>query len=296
MMEVRPGEVLLVDKPAGPTSHDVVARARRILGERKVGHTGTLDPFASGLLVLCVGAATRLAEYLSDLEKTYEAHAVFGERTDTLDPEGEVVERDEAWRRLDRERVETALGALAKVAEQVPPQFSAKKVGGEAMYRKARRGERVDLPAVPVRISDLELLDLDLPRVRFRMRCSSGTYVRAVARDLAASLGTCGRLEELRRTAIGDFRVSDAVPADRLDDLERKEGARRSPADALAHLPMLDVPASDARRMAHGQGVETAPDGVPEGVPVATLADGVLIAVAERSGTRLRPRKVFVRA
>lgn len=296
MMDVRPGEVLLVDKPAGPTSHDVVARARKILGERKVGHTGTLDPFASGLLVLCVGAATRLAEYLSGLEKTYESTALFGERTDTLDPEGEVVERDGSWRRLDGTTVEKALAALAEVAEQVPPQFSAKKVGGEAMYRKARRGERVDLPAVPVRISHLELLDLKLPRVRFRLRCSSGTYVRAVARDLAASLGTCGRLEELRRTAIGDFRVSDAVPADRLGDLERKEGARRSPADALAHLPMLEVPTSDARRMAHGQGVETASDAVPEGVPVATLADGVLIAVAERSGTLLRPRKVFVRA
>lgn len=296
MMDVRPGEVLLVDKPAGPTSHDVVARVRRILGERKVGHTGTLDPFASGLLVLCVGAATRLAEYLSDLEKTYEAVAVLGERTDTLDPEGEVVERDGAWRRLDRERVETAVGALTEVTEQVPPQFSAKKVGGEAMYRKARRGERVELPPVPVRISDVELLALELPRVRLRMRCSSGTYVRAVARDLAESLGTCGRLEELRRTAIGDFRVSDAVSADRLDDLGPEEGARRCPADALAHLPAVEVTTADARRLAHGQGVEIASDAVPEGVPVAALADGVLVAVAERSGTRLRPRKVFVRA
>lgn len=295
-MDVRPGEVLLVDKPAGPTSHDVVARARRVLGERKVGHTGTLDPFASGLLVLCVGVATRLAEYLSDLEKTYEATALFGERTETLDPEGRVVERDEAWRRLGRERVETALGALVEVTEQVPPQFSAKKVGGEAMYRKARRGERVELPPVPVRIHEVALLHLELPRVRFRVRCSSGTYVRAVARDLAASLGTCGRLEELRRTAIGDFRVSDAIPADRLGDLEGAGRARRSLAQALAHLPAVEVPTSDARRMAHGQGVETSAEAVPEGVPVAALVDGDLVAVAERSGTSLRPRKVFVRA
>ncbi|NIP58321.1 MAG: tRNA pseudouridine(55) synthase TruB, partial [Gemmatimonadetes bacterium] len=201
--------VLPVDKPVGPTSHDVVARARRALDTGRIGHTGTLDPFASGLLLLCVGPATRLSEYLTALEKSYVAVARLGVGTDTLDPEGAVVERSDSWSELDRARIEEASASFLGRREQVPPQFSAKKVGGEAMYARARRGERVELSPIPVEIHELELLGVDLPDVRLRIRCSSGTYVRALARDLGAALGEPAHLAELRRTAVGSFRVQD---------------------------------------------------------------------------------------
>lgn len=288
--------MLSVDKPAGPTSHDVVSRARRVLDEGRIGHTGTLDPFASGLLLLCVGVATRLSEYLTELDKEYEAVAVLGEGTDTLDPEGEVTGRDEEWRGLEAGEIRSALGSLVGQIEQVPPQFSAKKVGGEAMYRKARRGERVRLEPVRVVVHELELVELELPRIRFRVRCSRGTYVRALARDAAAVLGTHGHLAELRRTAIGGFRVEGAVPVDDLERPERVRNAWTSPARAVAHLPSVQVDAEAAARLAHGQEVKVTGPGEAGGSgPLVALLDGTLVAVTERSGGRLRPRKVFVR-
>lgn len=289
--------MLPVDKPAGPTSHDVVGRARRALDERRIGHSGTLDPFAGGLLLLCVGAATRLSEYLTELDKTYEATVLLGRGTDTLDRDGETVERDEVWRDLDAEAIRGALGALTGELSQVPPQFSAKKVEGERMYRKARRGERVALEPVLVRVHELELVELDLPRLRIGVRCSSGTYVRSLARDLADQLGTCGHLIELRRTRIGDFRVEDAVSLDDLDRPERVEAAWISPARAVAHLPSVRVDPERAAKMAHGQAVPADdPDPIPESTPAAALLDGTLVAMVEREGDRIRPRKVFLRA
>lgn len=318
---VREGGILPVDKPVGITSHQAVGRARRALDTRRIGHAGTLDPFASGLLLLCIDSATRLSEYLSGLDKAYEATMVLGRRTDTLDPEGEVVERDDAWRRLDREGVQGALAGLVGEIQQVPPQYSAKKVGGEAMYRKARRGERVELKAVSLWIRSMELLEMDLPRVRFRTVCSSGTYVRALARDLGEALGTCGHLVELRRTAVGRFEIGGAVPLEALEDVERVASAWISPLQAVAHLPAVRVGADEARRLAQGQWLDvgtledgvrspsregeteeaegpvpTGTQGTPgQGAPVAVEWDGRLVAVAELREERLWPRKVFVR-
>lgn len=287
--------VLPVDKPVGPTSHDVVARARRALDTRRIGHTGTLDPFASGLLLLCVGPATRLSEYLTALDKSYVAVARLGVGTDTLDPEGTEVERSDAWRGLEPARIEEATASFLGRGEQVPPQFSAKKVGGEAMYARARRGERVELRAVPVEIHEIELLGVDLPDVRIRVRCSSGTYVRALARDLGAALGEPVHLAELRRTAVGPFRVEDAVGLDELDDPEAVERAWVEPARALAHLPAVELSEEEVRRVAHGQTIREGEE-VPEGGPVALLARGRLAAIAEPGARGLQPRKVFVRA
>lgn len=295
MIDRAAGGVLPVDKPAGPTSHDLVARARAALDSRKIGHTGTLDPFASGLLLLCVGAATRLAEYLTSLEKTYVAVARLGEGTDTLDPEGRVVERTETWSGLDAARIRDALARFRGRTEQVPPQFSAKKVGGEAMYARARRGERVELAPVPVEIHEAELLEADLPRVRFRIRCSSGTYVRALARDLGEALGEPAHLVELRRTGIGPFRVDDAVAADELEDPGAVAAAWIEPARALSHLPAVELTEDEARRVAHGQAIRR-DDGAPPGPgTVALLVEGRLAAVAESGEGTLRPRKVFLR-
>ena len=283
--------VLPLDKPEGPTSHDVVAAVRRALGLRRVGHTGTLDPFASGLLLVCVGKATRLAEYLSGLDKTYDAVARLGEVTDTLDREGEVVETHGGWERLEAPAVEAALATLRGRLEQVPPAYSAKKVRGTAAHRLARQGEAVELAAAAVTVHAIDLTSLELPLVGFRVRCSSGTYVRALARDLGASLGVGAHLVRLRRTSIGGFGLAGAVPPDRLDDAAAVAAATIEPLEALRHLPTLTADDDEAGLLSQGRPLEGIDEGL-EGL-VAVAHAGALLAVAESGGGVLRPRKVF---
>ncbi len=285
------GGVLAVDKPAGPTSHDVVARARKALGERRVGHTGTLDPFATGLLMLCVGKATRLAEYLTGLDKTYEAVARLGAATDTLDPEGEVVAESDGWKDLTPASVEAALGALRGDLDQIPPAYSAKKIAGEAAHRRVRRGEEVALEPRRVTVHELELTRLELPEVAFRVRCSSGTYVRALARDLGEALGVGAHLTALRRTAVGPFGVGGAVSLEDLEAGRVPERAWRTPLEALARFPRREVDADVATRLAHGM-VLPAPDEDDSGLLAVAHGD-LLVAVAEVVEGRFRPRKVL---
>ncbi len=292
MKDVHGDGVLPLDKPEGPTSHDVVQAARRALRQRRVGHTGTLDPFASGLMLLCVGRATRIAEFLTGLDKSYEAVARLGVRTDTLDREGEVVGEDEAWTELAPARVEEALQSLIGTSMQVPPQFSARKVKGVAMHRRARRGEHVELEARPVTIHAMELIDLDLPLVRFRLRCSSGTYVRALARDVGESLGVGAHLTELRRISVGTFDVSAALSPDLLADADRVGEAWIEPLTALSHLPRVEVDAVGVAALEQGQRVAM-PDATPAPSVVAAF-DGRLVSVGEISDASFRPRKVFV--
>jgi len=289
----RPADfVLAVDKPEGPTSHDVVAAARKALSERRVGHTGTLDPFASGLLLLCVGRATRLAEYFSGLDKEYEAEARLGISTDTLDREGVVVAESEGWTEVTEEALEAALGTLRGAIEQIPPQYSAKKVEGERAYKSARDGRRVELPPVPVTVHELTLTGFEPPFVRFRVRCSSGTYVRALARDLGAALGTGAHLTALRRTAVGSWSVEGALSLDDLADPALVMDAAVEPLAALAHLPALEVDGAAAARLAHGQAVEL-PTAAPGTGVVAVAHEGALVAVGEAAEGVIRPRKVF---
>jgi tRNA pseudouridine55 synthase len=292
-MTARAG-VLPVDKPVGPTSHDVVAAARRALRERRIGHTGTLDPFASGLLLLCVGSATRLAEYLTDLPKSYRAVARLGASTETDDHTGAVVATSEEWRTLSPERVREALSRMEGPLLQVPPAYSAKKVAGERMYDRARRGEAVELAPVPVHIYRIEVLSIDLPEVEFEVECSSGTYIRAIARDLGEALGVGGHLAALRRTRIGVHDVSRAVPLAALGEPEAVAAAWIPPAEALAQLPRVEVAEEAAAAIAHGKAVP-APAGGGEGAVVAVTAGGELLAVAEARGGLLHPRKVFPR-
>lgn len=311
--------LLPVDKPVGPTSHDIVNRARRALEVRRIGHTGTLDPFASGLLLLCVGQATRLAEYLDTLHKSYVATVILGRSTSTDDHLGETLEESDAWRALDRSEVEEALLRFRGTIAQVPPRYSAKKVEGEAMYRRARRGETVNLPPVDVRIEEVELLEMTLPEVRFRVRCSTGTYVRALARDLGEALRVGGHLSRLRRLAIGPFSVDDALPAVQLHDAGRVEACWISPLAALAHLPMVEIGEEAVSGLVHGRPVkpdpvETNPPGESstglassvaspgasgtenaEESPVAVVHHGALVAVGFMRDQLLHPRKVFAR-
>jgi tRNA pseudouridine55 synthase len=289
----RAGGVLLVDKPEGPTSHDVVDRVRRTLAERRIGHTGTLDPFASGLIVLCLGPATRLAEYLSGMDKEYLATVRLGQRTATHDRDGAVVSESDEWRGLSTDAISRALADLTGALRQLPPEFSAKKVGGEPAYRKARRGEAVELAAVDVTVHELELLEALLPLVRVRVSCSSGTYVRALARDLGEALAVGAHLTELRRTRVGPFRVEKAAPPSELEDADALLRRILEPARALAHMPAVSVNEVDAARLAQGQEVPTSGVDVPEGLPLAVLRRGALVAVATSVEGRLRPRKVF---
>lgn len=285
------GFVLPVDKPVGPTSHDVVGRARKALGERRIGHTGTLDPFASGLLLLCVGPATRLSEYVTGLDKEYVATARLGEVTTTDDLKGEVVRRESGWDQLSEEAVARALARFVGEIDQVPPQFSAKKVDGEAMHRRARRGEHVDLPANRVTVFSAQVEEVTLPQVRFRVHCSSGTYIRALARDLGEALGTGAHLTELRRTRIGRFGVDGALSLDELDDPSAIARVAMTPLEALAHLPSWTLDADGVRKISHGQSVPYA--GPDVSGPVAVSAGTELVAIGHVADGALKPSKVF---
>lgn len=283
--------LLLVDKPEGPTSHDVTAQVRRITGLKRIGHTGTLDPAASGLLLLCVGWVTRLAEYLTRLPKTYRGVLRLGERTDTDDRTGTVLEASGAWRSVAPDDVKLAFESQVGTIRQAPPAYSAKKIGGRRAYAVARSGGTPQLPAQRVRIERLALIDYSPPLVSFEIDCSSGTYIRAVARDLGEALGTGAHLTALRRTAVGKFRVEDAL---RLDAESAPEAVRASllaPEAAVAHIPGLELGEEEWRAISRGRHVSW-PDG-PEGEPLAVFSRGRLVAIAELEDGRLRPRKVL---
>jgi tRNA pseudouridine55 synthase len=207
--------LLLVDKPAGMTSHDVVQHVRRIYGERSIGHLGTLDPFATGLLVLLIGKATRLATFIDTEPKVYDALIKFGSETDTADATGTVTRTAAAPREAD---VRAAVKSLTGPISQVPPAYSAKSVDGTRAYDAARRGEPLDLPAVNVTVHAWHLRTLTNDSLLATITCSGGTYVRALARDLGRIVGSAAHLESLRRTHVGSFDVSDAATLSTLAD------------------------------------------------------------------------------
>ena len=289
------GGALLVDKPTGPTSHDVVNWARRSLGVRRIGHTGTLDPFASGLLVLLVGPVTRLAEYLSTLPKKYEASARLGIRTDTHDTQGKTVSIQDFRVELNREQVEAELATFEGCGQQVPPQFSAKKVGGERAYRRARRGDTVRLPPVDVEIFEIRMTDFAPPEIGFAMACSSGTYVRAIARDLGDRLGVGAHLTALRRTAVGGFSVDRAVPGDLLrEGLPPDPTHWVEPAAVVGHLTTIRVEANAALRLRQGRVIPWPENADPELVnPIAVTDETGLVGIAEIRNGCLAPKKIL---
>jgi len=292
------GGALLVDKPEGPTSHDVVKWARRSLGVRRIGHTGTLDPFASGLLVLLVGPVTRLAEYLSALPKKYEARARLGIRTDTHDAKGRTVGVADPWVQPTRDRIEAELATFEGCGQQVPPQFSAKKVEGERMYKRARRGDTLELPPVDVEIFELRLTDYSPPEIAFTMTCSSGTYVRALARDLGDRLGVGAHLTALRRTDVGAFSVDSAVPGNLLrEGLSPDPSHWVEPAAAVGHLTTIRVEADAALRLRQGGAIPWSEETEPESKgPIAVMDETGLLGIAEIRDGRLAPKKILVRS
>ena len=202
--------LLNINKPTGITSHDVVDRVRRVLGQKRVGHAGTLVPAATGILLVCAGQATRLVEYLVPGTKTYQGSIVLGRSTNTYDREGETT-GEAGTSHLERELVEDAMAGFIGEIEQVPPAYSAIKRDGIPAYKLARKGKSVDLPARRIRIDSFELVEWECPRLDFRIVCQSGTYVRSVAHDLGAALKTGGYLESLSRTASGSWKIEDSI-------------------------------------------------------------------------------------
>ncbi|GAA4985465.1 tRNA pseudouridine(55) synthase TruB [Yinghuangia aomiensis] len=287
-----PDGLVIVDKPAGLTSHDVVGRMRRIAGTRKVGHAGTLDPMATGALVIGVEKATRLLGHLALTEKTYEATIRLGQSTVTDDAEGEVTATASASG-VPREDLDKGIAALTGAIMQVPSKVSAIKVDGKRSYARVREGEDVELAARPVTVSRFdvhdvrhegELLDLDVT-----VTCSSGTYIRALARDLGAGLGVGGHLTMLRRTAVGPYTIDRART---LEQLEESFAVLPIADAAAAAFPRRDVTAEEARLVAHGGRLAGAGQ---EGGPVAVFGpDGAFLALVEEKNGQAKPIAVFV--
>ncbi len=277
-----PEGLLLVDKPKGMTSHDVVDAVRRALGTRKVGHAGTLDPMATGLLLVGVGRATRLLRYLGDLPKTYEGTGVLGVETTTLDADGEVTRTGDVA--VTREELDRAASELLGNSMQRPPAFSAVKVGGRKLYEAARKGETLEAAPRPIRVDAFEILTLEPAAFGFRVTCSGGTYVRVLVADVGSRLGCGAHLGRLRRIAIGPFEVRAAAPPEDL-------GPPLPIEDTVAHLPRVDLEEAEEARAA-GNGSILAPAGL-EGPYAVFAPDGHLVGVWRDEGAKARPEMVL---
>jgi len=268
--------LLLLDKPQGLTSHDVVSRVRRALGIGRVGHSGTLDPMATGLMLVGCGWVTRLLRFSDQVPKTYEAEVTLGIETATWDAEGEVVETRAVA--ATRDDVAAALQSFVGPIDQVPPMYSAVKVGGEKLYEKARRGEDIDRAPRRVEIHAIELHSVDAAVVGFRIDCSAGTYVRSIAHDLGVALGTGAHLSALRRTRIGPHEVGAAITLDRLQSAQAGEARTMlSPAgEAVAHLPFVEVDDVAAGQVLSGRPMPEIGEG---DVAVFSASSGAVLAV-----------------
>lgn len=303
---------LVIDKPEGVTSHDVVAAVRAVTGVKKVGHTGTLDPFATGVLALALGPATRVVQYLDESIKVYDATIQLGTATDTGDPTGEVI-REAPVPELDEEGVEAVLASFVGERMQKPPPYSAVKFNGKPLYWYARRGETVEVPARQITINALELLELGPDSVRIVITCSRGTYARVIADEVATALGTAGHLSALARRRSGPFFLDDALTIQQLADIVAPDSDKswkdilfgrgpreervpwrprddvradiapflRRPVDAMSHLPLLDVSEDDARRVRNGGLPGTLPSGLSIGDRFLVVFGDELLAIGE---------------
>jgi tRNA pseudouridine55 synthase len=291
--------VLVVDKPIGLTSHDVVQIIRRGTGIRRAGHTGTLDPRASGVLVILIGPAVRLSEFVSASDKRYQATIHLGSSTDTYDSEGEIVEPNAPRVSVDEiseEYFNEVLQRFVGEIEQVPPPYSAVKVQGKKAYEMAREGEEVDLSPRIIKVYSLDILEWAPPEVVIDVYCSSGTYVRSLANDLGRELGTGAHLVGLRRTKSGRFTLRDAVPLRRLQEAFDAGNWYRyliPAAEALADWPMVELDADQVELIRHGHRIPAEPN--QKGWARAITQQGDLVALLEvdEATQEWQPRKVF---
>lgn len=291
--------VLVINKPRGWTSHDVVNKARKILQEKQIGHTGTLDPLATGVLVLCIGKATKIVRYLEADDKEYTAELKLGSTTDTQDADGKVLET-RVYTPPSSEQVRDAINSFQGSINQRPPAFSALKVNGVPSYRLARQGTLQELAKRPVTIHEIRLLDYADPIARFTVRCSKGTYVRTLCADIGERLGMGAHLISLIRTRSGRFGLEHALTIEQAETLAANGQAEQALAplnDALGDFPLMIIKESDARRISHGNAV-TVQAGLelpaPSG-PIRVLdRDGRLLAIARSGDGMLKPEVVLV--
>jgi tRNA pseudouridine55 synthase len=275
-----------LNKPPGMTSFAVVARARRILQEDKAGHAGTLDPLATGVLLVLTGRATRLSRFLMGRPKEYLATIRLGQETDSCDLEGRVV-KELPVPELEASGLEQTLAEFTGDVVQVPPAYSAVKIGGQAAYKRARRGEEVEIPERRVHIDSLELLGYSAPEVTIRVRCSQGTYIRSLARDIGLRLGSCGTLASLCRTAVGGFTLEQSRE---LESLSAGDGLEMD--RALDFLPEISVDERDGLKVSHGNDIAlNAPAGLTGYCRVKQ--GGRLLALGRPAGPNLHPEVVF---
>jgi len=288
--------ILNVNKPTGPTSHDVVARVRRLTGERKVGHAGTLDPMATGVLLLCLGPATRVAEYLMAGRKQYRAVVRLGISTDTYDADGTVTQSVESFH-LSQDQIADALARLRGVIQQIPPPYSAIRHEGERLYKLARRGLAVQAPPRTVEIDAIDSVAWKPPDLTFEVTCSPGTYVRSLAHDLGQMLGVGGHLSALTRLASGNWRLEEATTMDELETAVAN-GCWTDllhPLDAaLQAFDRVDLPAGLALRVSQGQAIPL-PRSPQTSLARAYTSDGSLLALLQPTHEHglWRPKKVF---
>lgn len=299
--------ILIIDKPAGLTSHDVVARVRRILKTKRVGHTGTLDPFATGVMVVIVGKATRLAQFLDKDEKEYEADVRFGFETDTGDRTGKPKAEGSRREAVKIEELRDALPEFRGEMEQTPPMYSAKKIDGKKLYEHARMGETIERKAVLVTISQLEMLAprpaayeerVDERKIHsIRVVCSAGTYIRTLAEDIGRRIGVGAHLAELRRTRAGRFDLSRSVTIEELEKLQDPKSALIRMEEAVEHLTAFTLTADRVQKTAGGLSTRVFESQFINGQPIRMLDEsGNLIAVGfyEESENSVRPKVVLV--
>lgn len=291
--------VLLVDKPSGMTSHDVVDRIRKAAKTRKVGHTGTLDPNATGLLILCIGAATRLSDFLTGMNKTYAGEMTFGVVTGSYDADGEVLEENDVPD-ISEEQLQCEFDAFTGTFDQIPPMVSAVKVGGKRLYKLARQGETIERPAREVTVSRFELDSLNLPKATFTLDCTSGTYVRSLCHDIGQRLGCGAMLSTLRRTHVGKHDIANALELDAFQNPEDVE-SRLLDMGAVLDLPSVIANRDGQKLVCSGNQInpshlEDTPPEDPCCLQIKTRS-GQLLALADlenrATGTWIQPRKVF---
>lgn len=282
--------LLVLDKPGGMTSRAAINRLQKLLPRgTKIGHTGTLDPLATGVLVVCLGQATRLAEYVQAMPKTYRSTSRMGARSDTDDADGNITVTPGA-QQIARAEIEFSLRGFLGEIDQVPPAYSAAKIEGRRSYDLAREGEAVDLKPRRVTVHSIDLLSYSWPNLELEIRCSKGTYIRSIARDLGERLGCGAYVAILRRTRVGPFGVEDAISID--SNFETIRRALRPMSEAVAELPRVDVDARTAEILRYGQMIPVSGEAPGE---AAVFHENDLVAIAAWAGNQLRPMKVFAR-
>ncbi len=285
--------LVVVDKPSGWTSHDVVGKLRRVFGLKRVGHAGTLDPGATGVLLVGIGRVTRLLRFLTETGKVYRGDVIFGIATDTLDADGEI-RRQAAMPDVTRNDVEAAVKAFIGEIQQIPPMVSAIKVGGKRLHELARQGEEIERAPRTVRIDRIAVEDFtggEFPRATLSVECGSGTYIRSLADDLGRSLGGCAHLASLRRLAVGPFALDEAHTIEAVE--AAPQASLLPPVEAVRHLDRIDVDDEMARGVRHGAVFPTALLRPGEGPLAVVGPEGDLLALYDRSRAAARPLVVM---